>query len=195
MLSSERRVVITGLGIVSPIGVTPDAVWTALEEGKGAVQPLQAFQVEGLPTSVGAEVLGFDLKKSAHIKDKTSFRKNLKYMARDIQLAVGAAQLAMADAGFKAGELDPTRFGIDLGAGLISSELDELAPAISHSSAADGHFDYRRLGPRGDPGDPALLAAQVSPQHAGLSYLDHDGLPGAEQHDHRGRCRLGAGAW
>ena len=54
-------------------------------------------------------------------------------MARDIQLAVAAAQLAVADAGLADGGVDPTRIGIDLGAGLISSELDELAPAIGHA--------------------------------------------------------------
>ena len=54
-------------------------------------------------------------------------------MARDIQLAVAAAQLAVADAGLVDGGVDPTRIGIDLGAGLISSELDELAPAIDRA--------------------------------------------------------------
>jgi 3-oxoacyl-[acyl-carrier-protein] synthase II len=163
MLSSERRVVITGLGIVSPIGVEADAFWSALEQRRGAVKPIQSFQVEGLPSGVGAEVLGFDLKKSVHIKDKTSFRKNLKYMARDIQLAVGAAQLAMADAGFQAGDLDPTRLGIDLGAGLISSELDELAPAISHASAAEGVFDYRVWGREGIPAIPPYWLLKYLP--------------------------------
>ena len=58
-------------------------------------------------------------------------------MARDIQLAVAAAELAVADAGLVDGGVDPTRFGVDLGAGLISTELDELAPAISQASDGD----------------------------------------------------------
>ena len=59
-------------------------------------------------------------------------------MARDIQLAVTAAQLAVADAGLVDGGVEPSRIGIDLGAGLISSELDELAPAICHAFEQTG---------------------------------------------------------
>ena len=71
-------------------------------------------------------------------------------MARDIQLAVAAAELAVADAGLVDGGVDPTRIGVDLGAGLISTELDELAPAISHGlGRRPATFDYQRLGPRG----------------------------------------------
>ena len=67
-------------------------------------------------------------------------------MARDIQLAVAAAQLAVADAGLVDGGVDPTRIGIDLGAGLISSELDELAPAISHAYRTAEIFDFQAWG-------------------------------------------------
>ena len=67
-------------------------------------------------------------------------------MARDIQLAVAAAQLAVADAGLVDGGVDPTRIGIDLGAGLISSELDELAPAIGHAFEAGPRRSTSRSG-------------------------------------------------
>ena len=67
-------------------------------------------------------------------------------MARDIQLAVAAAQLAVADAGLVDGGVDPTRIGIDLGAGLISSELDELAPAIGQRLAAGQRRSTSRSG-------------------------------------------------
>ena len=67
-------------------------------------------------------------------------------MARDIQLAVAAAQLAVSDAGLADGGVDPTRIGIDLGAGLISSELDELAPAIVRAYEAGQDFDFQVWG-------------------------------------------------
>ena len=67
-------------------------------------------------------------------------------MARDIQLAVAAAQLAVADAGLVDGGVDPSRIGIDLGAGLISSELDELAPAILMPSKRAATFDFQVWG-------------------------------------------------
>jgi 3-oxoacyl-[acyl-carrier-protein] synthase II len=149
MVGSERRVVITGVGLVTPLGDTPEQFWASLQEGRGAVRPLQAFAVQGLPSQSGAEVRNFDflkhpvLSKARFIKD---LRKSRKYMARDIQLCVAAAQIAMTDARLDQGGVDPTRIGIDLGAGLISSELDELAPAISQATAATGEFDFEAWG-------------------------------------------------
>jgi 3-oxoacyl-[acyl-carrier-protein] synthase II len=142
MLGSERRVVITGLGLVTPLGDSSDCVWTSLMEGRGVVRRLEALRVAGLPNDVGAELREFDLKKYALPKYAKELRKSRKYMARDIQLAVAAAQLGVADAGLVDGGVDPTRIGIDLGAGLISSELNELAPAISHASQASRSFDF-----------------------------------------------------
>jgi 3-oxoacyl-[acyl-carrier-protein] synthase II len=149
MLGSERRVVITGLGLVTPLGDSADRFWEGLSEGRGAVRPLQAFSVEGLPNNLGAEVRDFDFLKHpllAKARFYKELRKSRKYMARDIQLCVAAAQLAVVDAGLDQGGVDPTRIGIDLGAGLISSELDELAPAISLATPSSGIFDFAAWG-------------------------------------------------
>ncbi len=94
MLGSERRVVITGLGLVTPLGDSPDRVWTSLAEGRGMVRPLEAFRVAGLPNDVGAEIRDFDLKKYSPCPSTgTPCARAKKYLARDIQLAVAAAQL------------------------------------------------------------------------------------------------------
>lgn len=149
MLGSERRVVITGLGLITPVGDTADRLWASLAEGRGAIGPVQAFPVEGLASDLAAEVRDFDFVKTpalAKAKFIKELRKSRKYMARDIQLCVAAAQNAMVDAGLDKGGLDPTRVGIDLGAGLISSELDELAPAIVQATAAGGAFDFPTWG-------------------------------------------------
>lgn len=146
---TERRVVITGLGLISPLGIGPDTYWSALESGHGGVRKLESFPVEGLPNDVGAEVRGFDPKALAIPKHRKALTKSLKYMARDIQLAVAAAEMAVADAGLADGGVDPTRFGVDLGAGLISSDLEELSTAIHLATRPDGSFDFARYGSEG----------------------------------------------
>ncbi len=151
MLSNERRVVITGLGLISPLGIGPGPFWSALAERRGAVRKISSFAVEGLPNDVGAEILDFDPKALALPKHRKALTKSLKYMARDIQLAVAAAELAMADAGLADGGVDPTRIGVDLGAGLMSSELDELAPAITSAVRPGGTFDFATYGREGIP--------------------------------------------
>ena len=99
MLGSERRVAITGLGLVTPLGHSPDSIWASVAEGRGMVRPLEAFRIAGLPNDAGAEIRDFDLKKYSLPKYWNALRKTKKYLARDIQLAVAAAQLAVVDAG------------------------------------------------------------------------------------------------
>jgi 3-oxoacyl-[acyl-carrier-protein] synthase II len=143
MLGSERRVVITGLGFVTPLGDSPDRIWERFASGRGGLARIQAFPVAGLPNDIVAEIRDFDfLKGYALPKFRKTLGKSRKYMARDIQLAVAAAQRAVSDAGLVDGGVDPTRIGIDLGAGLISTDLDELAPAIAMASDATGQFDF-----------------------------------------------------
>jgi 3-oxoacyl-[acyl-carrier-protein] synthase II len=146
MLGSERRVAITGLGLVTPLGHSPDSIWASVAEGRGMVRPLEAFRIAGLPNEAGAEIRDFDLKKYSLPRYWNALRKTKKYLARDIQLAVAAAQLAVVDAGLADGGVDPTRIGIDLGAGLISSELDELAPAIGQAYGTGKSFDFQVWG-------------------------------------------------
>ena len=151
MRNDERRVVISGIGLICPVGIGLDATWNALAEGRSGIRKIEAFPVDGLPTNVGAEVLGFDPMALAIPAHKKPLKKSLKYMARDIRLAVAAAEMAFADAGLAPGSFDPTRIGLDLGAGLISTELDELARGINPSTRADGSFDYAAYGSIGIP--------------------------------------------
>ena len=62
MQASERRVVISGIGLISPLGIGPRSFWNALAEGRGAVRKIHAFPVDGIPTDAVAEVLDFDPK-------------------------------------------------------------------------------------------------------------------------------------
>jgi 3-oxoacyl-[acyl-carrier-protein] synthase II len=170
------------LGLVTSLGDSPDRVWAALAEGKGAIRPLQAFRIAGLPTDAGSEIADFDLKNYSLPRIRNALRKSRKYMARDIQLAVAAAQLAVQDAGLADGGVDPTRIGIDLGAGLISSELDEIAPAIENASSNGTPFDYQKWGRES--------IGMIEPIWLLKPYINSDGLPGTVKYDHRSGCIL-----
>src|SRR5262249_45260862 len=130
MASATRRTVLTGIGVLTPVGLGRAAFWEALRAGRGGVKPISHFDASALPTRIGGEIRDFDAKKFV-AKDQ---RKQLKVMARTIQLAVAAAQIALDDGKVIKEQLDPTRFGVEFGSGLIASELEELAPAAQVSA-------------------------------------------------------------
>jgi 3-oxoacyl-[acyl-carrier-protein] synthase II len=139
-MASAQEIVITGVGVVSPMGIGREPFWTALVEGRSGIRRLPQFDDPGLPSPFGAEVPDFDPKR--YVRQ----RKSLKVMSRDIQLAFAAADLACADANLRESRLDPERLGVILGADIISCELDELLGAY-RKCIVDGQFEFRRWGP------------------------------------------------
>jgi 3-oxoacyl-[acyl-carrier-protein] synthase II len=143
-----RRVVITGLGILTPIGKDAATYWSGLAAGTSGVRLVQSFDVRALPTRIAGEILDFDAKGYVEKKD----RKQLKVMARAIQLAVAASQLALDDGKVDKAKLDPTRFGVEFGSGLIASELVDIAAAAQVSANGQpGEADLQRWGGDGLP--------------------------------------------
>jgi len=122
---SQRRVVITGIGVVTSIGMDAAAFWDGLAQGRCGIQTIKAFDPTPLATRFAGEIVGFNPKNYLSKEG----RKQIRVMARSIQLAVAAAQLALDDGKVDKEKLDPTRFGVDFGAGLIPSELTELGEA------------------------------------------------------------------
>jgi 3-oxoacyl-[acyl-carrier-protein] synthase II len=108
----KRRVVITGIGIISPLGLSAAEHWNALLSLASGIGPISAFEITDFPVRFVAEVKGF--KANKFIKN----RKSIKIMARDIQLAVAASGLAAREGGVSEGTDDPGRFGVSMGAGL-----------------------------------------------------------------------------
>jgi 3-oxoacyl-[acyl-carrier-protein] synthase II len=143
MSGTDRRVVITGLGAVTPLGTGDDALWRNLSTGKSGVRRIQAFNVEGAEHQIGAEVVDFDPKR--YVQQ----RKTLKLMAQDIQLAMGSANLAVQSAGLDLETLDKGRFGVSFGAGLIATELSEISPAVRASVNGSRRVDLREWGREG----------------------------------------------
>jgi 3-oxoacyl-[acyl-carrier-protein] synthase II len=130
MAASSRRAVLTGLGVITAIGQDGASFWDALRSGRSGVRPIATFDASGLPTRFAAEIPDFDANRYVDKKD----RKGLRVMARTIKLAVAAAQLALNDSRVNKAALDPTRFGVEFGAGLIASELEELGDAAQVST-------------------------------------------------------------
>lgn len=147
-----RRVVITGAGIVSPLGSTKEALWEALSQGASGVAPLESLPGAELPMPFAAEARGFtgdvadfgpldgDLKKAV--------RKGLKLMCRESQMGVAAAFHALTDAGLAAGKYDPLRTGIVYGSDYMLSEPSDFAAGIA-TCAENGRFQYERWGGEG----------------------------------------------
>jgi 3-oxoacyl-[acyl-carrier-protein] synthase II len=134
---AEREVVITGLGIVSPIGVGREAVWGAIESRTSGVRTLEHLKSAGWLAPFGGDVAGFDPKELIQP------RKSIKVISRDIQLASAAAELAWQDACLSQSTIDPDRFGVVGAAGVMYCELEELrVPFIEWLKQED--FDIHR---------------------------------------------------
>lgn len=112
----RRRVVVTGLGAVTPVGNTAAATWEALVAGKSGVARVTQFDVSPYASQVGGEVKNFD--PSDRIP-----RKEARRMARCSQLAVVAAYDAVADSGLDVEAMDKSRVGVVMGTGLGGMDL------------------------------------------------------------------------
>jgi 3-oxoacyl-[acyl-carrier-protein] synthase II len=137
--SNQTRVVISGIGVVSPIGIGIDNFWRNVCSGVSGIDRLQSIPIENLPSKLAAEVKDFDPDK--HLYNK----KFIKVMSRDIQLGVSAASDAVKNAGIEPGTVDPERFGVSFGAGHIPTTPDELVEAVNRC-AADDSFEVTRWG-------------------------------------------------
>lgn len=159
-----RRVVITGMGAISPHGLGAPAFWKALLEGKSSVAKLTRFDPSAFPGQVAGTAPAF---KTTDFVPR-SYRKSTKIMARDIELAVVAADFAVRDAklitkgvaeGAKEADLvaqgwskpDPRRCGCNIGAGLICADLNELTEAMAEVRNPDNTMNLAKWGKSDDP--------------------------------------------
>ena len=147
----SARVVITGLGAVTPLGLTVDDTWAGLCSGQVGIDTITAFDPVGFDCKLAGQVGDYKIRN--HLPK--SLRKAIKLMSRDIELSIIAAGEALAHAGLVTKgidpeniNVDPERIAINLGAGLISCDLVELGPAVA-ASLTDGKFDIRKWGKEG----------------------------------------------
>ena len=140
---SKREVVITGLGVLSPIGIELNSFWEALIEGKSGVSYLASIQTQLAKRPIGSEVPDF------HPKEFIKPKKNIKIMSRDIQMGVVSAILACQNANLSFNEgarsVDPDRLGCIFGCDLIGLELDLLKDAF-RKGITNGKYDFSTWG-------------------------------------------------
>lgn len=126
----RRRVVITGVGVVSPLGLDAPSTWAALVAGKSGIGPITKFDVSAFSCRIGGEVRGFDPE---HYID----RKEVKKMDTFIHFAVAASKEAVADSGLKIDQGNDERVGVYIGSGIGGMPLFEAT-----------HKLYLEKGPR-----------------------------------------------
>src|SRR3972149_762273 len=111
--NSPRRVVITGLGLICPLGSTPAALWSAMMAGQSGLAPTTLLPAERQPLKFAGEARQFtgEIEDFGPLdKDRTkAIKKGLKVMCRETRMAVAAAQLAIADARFLESPPNPER--------------------------------------------------------------------------------------
>jgi 3-oxoacyl-[acyl-carrier-protein] synthase II len=150
---SVPRVVVTGLGLISPLGNTRERLWEALTTGRSGVSRFGDGQAETLPSPFAGVCRDF----SGDIGDfgvlegdkKKAIRKALKLMCRECQMGVAAAELAIQDARYEGSSRRPERSGIVFGTDYMLSDPEELRSGIELCTDEDRQFHFEQWGEQG----------------------------------------------
>ena len=153
MAREVQRVVVTGLGAVSPLGCGTDANWRALLAGRSGIGPITAFDASEFPVRIAGEVRDFD--PAAYLE-----RKDIKKVDRFAQLAIGAAQMAVDDARLTVTPEGAPRIGVVVGVGMGGIATIEEA----HRAYLEGGL--KRVSPFFIP----RLIANMAPGHIAIRF-------------------------
>src|SRR5699024_9036790 len=127
---SKRRVVVTGMGMVSPVGNDVATAWANITAGKSGIGDITHFDASDFPTRISGEVRGFDPEQYIP-------RKDIKKMDPFIHYGIAAGKQALADAGYEITEANAPRTGVAVGAGIGGLHTIERTS-----------IDYHERGPR-----------------------------------------------
>ncbi|HEY6839063.1 MAG TPA: beta-ketoacyl-ACP synthase II [Geobacteraceae bacterium] len=148
-----RRVVVTGVGVVSPLGTGNQKNWDALVAGRSGVAPITRFDATDFPVRVAGEVKDF-------VAEEFIEKKEIKKMDLFIQYALGAAHYAMEDSGLQITEANAERVGVLVGAGLGG------LPTIERYHDVLKESGYRKISPFFIP----MLIINLAPGHIAIKY-------------------------
>lgn len=158
-----NRVAITGIGLLTPLGIGTDATWSALLEGRSAIGPIRGYDPTSFTTQLGAEILDYDPVKFV------ANRRQLRMMTRNDQFALTGALLATQDSGVDFGSLEVERTGVFVGGNKEISDPMHLLEGTLEGRKSDGTVDFGRLGESASRFHPLFLLEGL--QAASLFYI------------------------
>jgi 3-oxoacyl-[acyl-carrier-protein] synthase II len=134
----RRRVVVTGVGAITPIGNSVESMWKVLQEGGSGIGAISHFDASNFPTKIAGEVKNFDLG------DYIPKAEKFAHAGRNIHFAIAAASQAIKDAGVQDSNLDPAQFGVYLGAGEGQQDFVTFMRLIAEARR-DGEIDLEKF--------------------------------------------------
>jgi 3-oxoacyl-(acyl-carrier-protein) synthase len=169
-MKERRRIAITGVGMVTPVGLNAPTTWTGLVAGKSGVEAIHRFDASGFPVRIGAEVEDFQ------VADIIGEGKLLKFASRTHGFALVAAEEALADAGLRPVASTASRWGCCVGAGMMGISFREIQ-TVHAFSGIDGEFHPDALFDGDFPADPVGFCRNQT--NTGLALLTrHFGIRG-----------------
>ena len=162
MSAAKRRVAITGLGLVTPVGNDVATTWNAVLTGRSGTAPISLFDASGFSTRIAAEVKGFDDSKL------DADRKLIKFANRSHRFALAAAEQAIRDAGIAPTPATGERWGCAVGSGMMGVAYEDLA-GVHDQAAADGELHPDLLLQNEKANDPMVFCR--SQAAGGLALL------------------------
>jgi 3-oxoacyl-[acyl-carrier-protein] synthase II len=139
----RRRVVVTGIGCVTPLGTDIETIWRRLQAGESGVGYISLFDASNFPTKIAAEVRNWDLS------DVGENPEDWKYQGRHTHFAVGAAKKAVADSGLDLDRIDPTRFGVYTGSGEGQQDFPRFTAMMVAGLSGSNQFDIAKFTEKG----------------------------------------------
>ncbi|NIP85846.1 MAG: beta-ketoacyl-[acyl-carrier-protein] synthase family protein [Planctomycetales bacterium] len=180
---ANRRVVITGVGVVSPLGNSPDALWTGLSTGQSGVGGIDEFPCGADRVCYGAAAREFAGKiddfGALEKNQQKMIRKALKLMCRETMMGVAVAQAALQDASLGSGDFDPERSGCVFGSDYMLTMPDDFVAGIKTCQDGQGHFTYPRWGSEGMPQVTPLWLLRYLPNMPASHIAIYNDLRGA----------------
>ncbi len=150
---ARKRVVVTGLGLVTPVGNTVEQSWASIVAGKSGISPIEHFDTSGFNTRFGGSVKGFDI--SAYLNPKDARKMDLF-----IQYGMAAGAQAIADSGIECRDDNAERIGVAIGSGIGG------LPMIEHNHKALEKSGPRRISPFFVPGSIInMISGNMAIQH------------------------------